>query len=57
MKKHEQLALYIVEHMRVRNGGELCEAFDNMRVRDRALLIEELTMILEHGGRPPNWIK
>lgn len=47
MKKPDEIALakYIVEWLRTRNRGELTK-----------LLHEELEMILQHGGKPPNWI-
>lgn len=54
---NEELAAYIFTWLRNRNGGELEDALDDMRVRDRDLAIEELAMILQHKGRPPNWVK
>ncbi len=59
MTKDEAHSLteYIVEWLIERNGGELAEAFGNMRVRDFDGLRQELTMILEHGGKPPNWVR
>jgi len=51
------LAAYIIEWLTVRNGGELEAVFDDMRVKDLRNLREELELILEHGGRPPNWVK
>jgi hypothetical protein len=53
----EDLAIYIMEWLMNRNGGELREAFYNMTVRDFRNLKEELQLILKHGGKPPNWIK
>lgn len=54
--KPSHLAEYIVDWLKVRNRGELAEAFDNMRVGDLRLLLDELTLILICGGRPPNWV-
>jgi hypothetical protein len=51
----DALADYIIEWLQERNGAELLEAFEAMRVRDARNLREELVMILKHGGRPPNW--
>lgn len=56
-KQDEALAAYIIEWLQVRNGGELADAFDNMRVADLRNLREELEHILLHGGHPPNWLK
>jgi hypothetical protein len=42
--------------LRLRNGGEFSRPLDNMRVRDASLALSELTMILQHGGKPPNWV-
>lgn len=50
------LARYIIRFLRRRNGGELRDVFDDMRVRDARLLLGELERILIHGGRPPNWV-
>lgn len=57
MTKSPQSALadIIIRWLQERNGGELGPAFDNMRVADFRNLRGELEMILEHGGRPPNW--
>lgn len=53
----KELAAYVLEFLESRNGGELREVFDNMTRKDYSLLLEQLSMILEHGGKPPNWIK
>ncbi len=50
------LAKYIVRFLIRRNGAELEPVFDNMTVSSRRRLIGELGMILQHGGKPPNWI-
>lgn len=50
-----ELAEYIITWLSERNGGELEEAFENMRVCDWHTLHDELEAILEHGGKPPNW--
>lgn len=49
------LASYIIEWLETRNKGELREALDQQRIRDRKLMLDELTLILRHGGKPPNW--
>lgn len=46
---------YILKWLPRRNGGELQEAFENMRVRDARNLREELVIILRAGGKPTNW--
>lgn len=51
----EELAKYIIEFLRTRNLGELEEAFDDMTVGNYRRLENELSLILEHGGKPPNW--
>lgn len=51
----ERLAEYIVQWLRTRNGAELKDAFDNMRMGDYVNLHDELVLILLHGGKPPNW--
>lgn len=51
------LTAYIMSFLRNRNGGELSEAFDAMTVGDDRLIREELELILECGGKPPNWVK
>jgi hypothetical protein len=53
----EDLAVYILEWLRNRNGAELMDSFDNMTVRDFRNLKEALQLILRHDGQPPNWIK
>ncbi len=55
-EKFGALARYIVEHFRRRNRNELRDAIDAMTDESRSLLVEELTWILAHGGRPPNWV-
>jgi hypothetical protein len=50
-------AEYIFEWLERRNRGQLREAIESMRVLDRRLAIDELALILLHGGRPPNWEK
>jgi hypothetical protein len=56
VSKEEKLAEYIVGWLISRNGAELREVFDGMTVRDFKSLKVELVMILEHGGKPPNWV-
>lgn len=50
------LAEYVVQWLQSRNGGELREAFANMRLGDYVRLHDELALILLHGGKPPNWV-
>lgn len=52
----QALAAYLIEWLRSRNGGELAEAIGDMRVADFENLRGELELILQHGGRPPNWV-
>lgn len=52
----QRLARYIVDFFSDRNGGELAEHFDDMRHADFDLLLEQLALILKHGGKPPNWV-
>lgn len=52
---HSKLATYLIDWLETRNGGELRDPLQDMRVRDRVQMHEELTMILTHGGKPPNW--
>ena len=56
-EKAKQLADYLLEWLVKRNGGELAPAFGDMRVRDLDRMASELELILEHEGRPPNWIE
>ena len=56
MGKPSPLARYIVEFLKRRNDGELNDRFEAMTIRDHRLLLEELTLILIAGGKPPNWI-
>jgi len=49
------LAHYILNWLESRNGAELEPALEGMTVGDQRRMREELTLILEHGGRPPNW--
>jgi hypothetical protein len=49
------LALFIVRWLRERNNGELFATFAEMKVGDYEHLTDELALILEHGGCPPNW--
>lgn len=51
------LAKYIVDWLRNRNGGELAEAFGDMKLCDYEMLVGELELILKHGGKPPSWDK
>ncbi len=53
---HIELAAYIIKFLRNRNGSELDSAFGEMKVSSYMLMLEELEMILEHGGKPPNWV-
>lgn len=55
-EKAKELAEYVLSFLQTRNRGELQKAFDDMRMGDYLLLLRELTMIFEHGGKPPNWI-
>lgn len=50
------LALYIFDWLRRRNGNELDDAIGEMSLADYENALEELEMILEHGGKPPNWV-
>lgn len=50
-------AKYIIRFLCRRNGAELAPVFDTMTVANRRILLGELGMILEHGGKPPNWVK
>jgi hypothetical protein len=56
-KPQPELAAYIIDWLCQRNGGELQPAIEAMTVFDHRLMHEELTFILQHGGRPPNWVK
>lgn len=56
-REHDVLADYILTWLQERNGGALQDAFDNMRMKDARLMTAELALILEHGGKPPNWVK
>ena len=56
-EEHRNLAAYIVEWFGCRNAGEFEKVLDRQRVMDRRLMLDELAMILAHGGRPPNWVK
>ena len=49
------LAHCILNWLESRNGAELEPALEGMTVGDQRRMREELTLILEHGGRPPNW--
>jgi hypothetical protein len=51
-----ELAFYIFDWLEKRNGGELKDALDNMRVCDQRLAHEELALILSCRGKPPNWV-
>lgn len=53
----DALAAYIFDWLKRRNGGELSEPLENMRVGDARLAHEELALILRHEGHPPNWQK
>jgi hypothetical protein len=55
--KEAELAAYILGWLRSRNGGELDEAIGAMRLADYENMRGELEMILQHGGRPPNWVE
>lgn len=52
-----ELAALIVDFLESRNGGELREAFEAQRTGDRRLMLDELALILEVGGRPANWVQ
>lgn len=52
----KELAEYIVSFLETRNRGELRPAFDEQTVASRRLMLEELEMILEHRGKPANWV-
>lgn len=56
MNEH-QLAEFVVEWLRERNGSQLNDAFGEMKLRDFENLHGELAEILKHCGRPPNWVK
>lgn len=51
-----KLAEYIIEFLMRRNAGELSEAFENQRVKDRSLMLGELEMIIAARGKPSNWV-
>jgi hypothetical protein len=53
--KPSPLAVYIVEFLKRRNAGELHDRFEAMTIRDHHLFLDELTLILIVGGKPPNW--
>lgn len=53
----EELADYIFRWLERRNGGELARAIGRMRVESYRLAKEELAMILQHRGKPPNWVE
>jgi len=55
MSEDAKLAYTIFDWLRHRNGGQLGEALGKLPLADYESLIEELTMILEHSGIPPNW--
>lgn len=55
-EENKQLALYIFEWLASRNGSELKGPLENMRIVDRNIAIDGLAHILEHKGKPPNWI-
>lgn len=50
-----ELARYIFTWLRERNEGELDVAIGDMKVYDYETAIDELTLILQHGGKPKNW--
>ena len=52
----DELAAYIFRWLCKRNGGELNDAIGNMKVRSLCLAKDELALILEHRGKPPNWL-
>ena len=56
MENIDALANYIIKWLKTRNHAELAEAFNNMKVRDYENLKGELPLILEFGGKPPNWV-
>jgi len=49
------LAKYILRWLRERNGGELGAAFADMKLGDYERCASELSLILKHDGKPPNW--
>lgn len=52
-----ECADFILGWLRERNGAELANAFDEMRVKDAKLMRDELIWILQHGGKPDNWTR
>jgi hypothetical protein len=50
-----ECADFILGWLRSRNGEELADALDEMRVKDSRLMREELIYILQAGGKPDNW--
>jgi len=52
---NKALASYIFDWLMIRNGGELNDALQTMTVRSFKDALDELELILRHGGRPPNW--
>jgi hypothetical protein len=56
MANDEELARYILDWLRKRNGGELEDAVAAMTVASFEMMQAELQLILTHRGKPPNWV-
>lgn len=53
---HKATALVILDLLITRNRGAWRDIMNGQTIDDRALLIEQLALVIEHGGRPPNWV-
>lgn len=51
-----ELAVYIFEWLRRRNGAELEDALLDMTLRSRETALDELERILTFRSKPPNWV-
>lgn len=51
-----ECADYIMDWLERRNGGEFREALEQQRTGDRRRMRDELVWILQHGGKPDNWV-
>lgn len=51
-----ECADYLLSWLRKRNANEFESVLDNMRVVDAKNMREELIYILQHGGKPDNWV-
>lgn len=56
LEQQKALARYIIdEWLRNRSGAAFDRVLDEMKVGQYRSLFEELALILQHGGKPPNW--